>query len=337
MSTRRSGEGVIKYLTFDEMMLKVAQMRAERANGQAAPPAAPKPAAEPAPVLWFPDYVSHCEAWCAGEEREEVRRIIEASTVRRAPAVRPVPAPAIRAGRERYAFSIATLVIAAVILIGTAVHFGPSKPTMMMIASSAGHSLVAGRDAWKEIDDDDLLLEAPAQPEAPRRVRPRMQPDQIEREVREMLASNGFPDIGVSASHRGEVYLAGEVFSLDEADNIVKVARLAAPGTRVYFLHPELRNAEGSAFFGAIAGYAPDVWGAKIRTVVIGSPAYKAGIRDGDVIREFDHMTVADARDLEKAVAQHKPGQRVSIRIWRSGSNNYRIARLVGLTQFALR
>jgi len=127
------------------------------------------------------------------------------------------------------------------------------------------------------------------------------------------------------------------VFSMQEATNIVKVARLAARGGRVYFLHPEVRDPQGPTFFGARAEYDPAVWGARVRNVTIGSPADKAGIRAGDVIREFGHATIADAKELEKAVADHSPGERVAVRSWRDGENKYSIARLTGLTQFASR
>ncbi len=344
MSTRRGSEPAIKYLSVDEMMLKIVEMRAARHRD--ATPIAQVP--EVRPLLRFPEYVSHCEAWSAAEEetaaaspeakpelpiRFEVPRRGDRVVSRKA-AVR-AQAP-IQAGLERYAFAAATLGIAALILAGSALNLGKGKPTMLMMASTA-RNFVAGSEPWNEISSEDVLYDTPTPIEARRRARPKVSPVQLEKEVHEMLASNGFPDIGVSASHHGEVYLAGEVFSLGEAGSIMKVARLATHGGRVFFLHPEVRDPQGPAFLGTVPEHAPEVWGARIRRVIIGSPAYKAGIRAGDVIREFDHATIADAKDLEKAIAQHKPGERVTIRVWSDGSNRYRIARLAPLTQFALR
>src|SRR5262249_18898931 len=153
---------------------------------------------------------------------------------------------------------------------------------------------------WNEVSTDDIASQAIVPEEAPRKARHKIAPAQLEGKVRARLARNGFPDIGVSASHDGEVYLAGAVCSMQEATNVVKIARLAALGGRVFFLHPEIHQPQGPTFFGATAEYAPEVWGARIRNVVIGSPADKAGIRRGDVIREFDRATIADAQELVK-------------------------------------
>jgi hypothetical protein len=349
MSAGRRDVTPIRYLSIDEMMLKVAEMRAARL-------AAAEPEPEPAPQttdpqpheLRFPDYVSHWEAWSAvrtadGSESDSTAGARGPGKVVVLPPVtrltrRPPPAPqsAIRAGAERYVFSILTAGIAALILIGTALNLGPGQPRMMNTAVSRP-DLVAGSEAWDEIPNDDVAYAGPVATAAAPRARPRISPEKLENDVREVLASNGFPDVGVSASHHGEVYLAGKIYSIGEAHSIVRLARLAAHRGRVYFLHPELRSSQGAAFFGALAEYAPGVWGASIRRVIIGSPAYKAGIRAGDIIREFDGRSVNDARDLARAVAEHKPGQRVVVRIWRDGASIHRIARLCGLTQFAQR
>jgi len=358
MSARAERENPIRYLSVDEMMLKIAQMRAvqlARKTPLVPAPPAPREAVEPSPALEFPDYVSHCEAWCAGgtgaepDERAEaaevnIRRSSAAawqSSLRVVPMPallkrRPEPPAAAKTGVERYVFAAMSAGIAALMLIAAALQLHTGPPAMQMMAS-AHRNLVAGADPWTEFSTDDIISQV-AVPEAPpRRVRHKIAPDKLERDIRQRLASNGFPDIGVSASHHGEVYLAGAVFSMDEAASIVKVARLAAHCGKVFFLHPEVREAQGPTFFGATAEYAPEVWGARVRNVVIGSPAYKAGIRAGDVIREFDRATIADARELEKAVADHSPGQRVTVRSWRDGANRYSIARLTGLTQFASR
>ena len=117
----------------------------------------------------------------------------------------------------------------------------------------------------------------------------------------------------------------------------VELARLVSRVRHVFFLHPEVLPSEGSPFFGAVADNATNVAGARIRSVIIGSPAFKAGIRTGDIIRQFDHETVADAKDLEKTIAMHKPGARVPVQLWRDGSTDYVIARLTHLAEFAMR
>ena len=349
MSTNRDGKTPIQYLSVDEMMLKIAAMRAAAREKQDSVPVAPlQPAREEIPQrgVVFPEYISHSELWCRNGDVRRTRELKTSIATAGLPPAgrephRPIAnrLPAVRAvhrDRPRYFLGSAAAVFGALVLALGLSHLKPATPGMMVGVPAYGN-LVAGSDPWNEVSMEDLLVPAAGSEAAPRHARPRISPDELEANVHRMLASNGFPDIGVSASHRGEVYLAGEVFSLEESDAIVKVARLAANGGKVFFLHPEVREPQGSAFFGAIPERAPEVWGARVRSVVIGSPAYKAGIVVGDVIREFGHATVGGANDLEKAVADHKPGQRVTVRIWRGGAIKYSIARLTGLPEFASR
>lgn len=353
MSARAEREIPIRYLSVDEMMIRIAEMRAARVLPKMPlPPAQPakRESVEPLPELEFPDYISHSEAWSTAATAVEALDIVETPPVELQPSwvvpptismVQPVgmrdpeQSPSISSVLRAYVFA-ATVGIAALLLAAGAHKLRIGTPAMQMMAS-ADWSLAAGGEPWNELPSDEVVSEAAVPEVAPRHLRHKISADQLEGNIRSMLESNGFPDIGVSASHHGEVYLAGDVFSAQEAKTIVKVARLAARGGRVYFLHPEVRDAQGPTFFGAMAEYAPAVWGARVRNVVIGSPADKAGIRPGDVIREFDHATIADAQELEKAVAGHTPGERVAVRSWRDGENQYTIARLIPLTQFALR
>ena len=350
MSANRDVKTPIKYLSIDEMMLKIAAMRAaalEQEQPAQVAPAVPEPApieeVLPEPLV-FPEYVSHCELWCRTDDKRRTCELKAALTTNQLPLARRGREVAIRrdlpatprVATAQYLLGSAAAIVGVLLLALGIGHLKQTQPAMMMNVPAYG-DLVAGSDPWTEITNDDALVPTSAVESAPRRARPKIAPEQLEANVHRMLASNGFPDIGVSASHRGEVYLAGEVFSMAESDAIVRVAKLAANGGRVFFLHPEVREPEGSTFFGAIPDHAPDIWGARVRSVVIGSPAYKAGIVVGDVIREFGHATVGGANDLEKAVADYKPGQRVTVRIWRSGSIKYSIARLTGLREFASR
>ena len=356
MNARAEREIPIRYLSVDEMMIKIAEMRAARAVPETPLPPiqhAPRESVEPQPELGFPDYISHCEASSAGAtpvEADDLARIpplkllpsrvvtsrVSVSRVQPVAARNLRPPPPAKMLLDRYVFAAMTAGIAGLLLVAGVLQLRTGAPTMQMMAS-VDRGLVAGGDPWNELPTDDVIFESAVPQVAPRHLRHKIRRDQLEANIRATLASSGFPDIGVSASHHGEVYLAGTVFSLEEATNIVKVARLAALGGSVYFLHPEIHDAQGPTFFGAMAEYAPAVWGARVHNVVIGSPADKAGIRAGDVIREFDHATIADAQELEKAVADHSPGERVAVRTWRDGENKYSIARLTGLTQFASR
>ena len=170
-----------------------------------------------------------------------------------------------------------------------------------------------------------------------RRRRLRSRSDQLEARIKDTLKLRAFPDIGVSVSKKGDAYLAGEVYSLDEARKISHIVHNVNGVNRVHFLHPDVRPAGGPAFFGVATASAPAVWGAKVKSVIIGSPADKAGIKPGDVISEFDGNTVPDARYLDLLVAHYSPGQRVQFRVWHNGQPEYLVARLGEVTTVASR
>ncbi len=161
--------------------------------------------------------------------------------------------------------------------------------------------------------------------------------DQLEAQIKDTLKSRAFPDIGVSVSKKGEAFLAGEVYSLEEVNKIAQIVHTVNGVRHVHFLHPDIRLAEGPAFFGATTAWSPDVWGARVRAVSIGSPADKAGLQKGDVISEFDGKTIPDAKSFHDLLAQYSPGQRVQLRVWHNGQPEYLVARLGDQTMVASR
>lgn len=60
--------------------------------------------------------------------------------------------------------------------------------------------------------------------------------------------------------------------------------------------------------------------GALIGDVTDSSPAQKAGLKDGDVITEFNGKEVRDSRQLRLMVSQTKPGSEVPVKVLRDGS-----------------
>ena len=64
----------------------------------------------------------------------------------------------------------------------------------------------------------------------------------------------------------------------------------------------------------------PKVGGALISGVEKGGPAEKAGVRPSDVILKFDGKVVNSSSDLPRIVAMTKPGNKVSVQLWRKGS-----------------
>ena len=95
MSARAELEIPIRYLSVDEMMLKIAEMRAARVVPKMPlPPTQPAPreSVEPLPELEFPDYISHCEAWSAAATPVEAEDLAEIQPVEPLPWLACEPA-----------------------------------------------------------------------------------------------------------------------------------------------------------------------------------------------------------------------------------------------------
>lgn len=60
--------------------------------------------------------------------------------------------------------------------------------------------------------------------------------------------------------------------------------------------------------------------GALVATVEPGSPAARAGLQTGDVIRRFNGREIENANDLPPLVASTRPGTRVELEVWRNGA-----------------
>jgi serine protease Do len=68
--------------------------------------------------------------------------------------------------------------------------------------------------------------------------------------------------------------------------------------------------------------------GALVSNVEPGSPAEKAGLRTGDVIRKVDGQPIRGAGDLPALIGQSAPGERVALEVWRDGRAQELEARL---------
>ena len=236
--------------------------------------------------------------------------------------------------RRDFAFSAmgtAFLVFVAILLTRVPIVQSPKtfahRAAMIALKASSfatAEDLIA---TWVIIPDSDVTLDPHRQ----------LKPGELEARIKNTLKVKAFPDIGVSVAKNHDAYLAGEVFSQDEAQNIVKIVHRVNGVNRVHFLHPDVRVAQGPAYFGVTAAWAPDVWGAKVQAVFIGSPADKAGIQPGDVISEFDGNTIPNAKAFNDLLATYAPGQRVQFRVWHKGEPVYLIARLGEMTTVASR
>ncbi|UCE08066.1 MAG: DegQ family serine endoprotease [bacterium] len=62
-----------------------------------------------------------------------------------------------------------------------------------------------------------------------------------------------------------------------------------------------------------------DSHGALIASVEKGTPAYKAGLKEQDVVLEMDGRKVIDDTDFRLRVAEHDPGDKVRLKVFRNG------------------
>jgi putative serine protease PepD len=76
------------------------------------------------------------------------------------------------------------------------------------------------------------------------------------------------------------------------------------------------------AYVGVRVGDAAN-GGARITTVVSGTPAAKAGLKAGDVVTAFDGKPIANADALTAAVTAAKPGQTVTLTVRRNGTTKH--------------
>jgi serine protease Do len=58
--------------------------------------------------------------------------------------------------------------------------------------------------------------------------------------------------------------------------------------------------------------------GALVASVAENSPSYKAGIKAGDIILEFNGILIKEMKELPKIVAQTEVGKTVEVKIWRN-------------------
>jgi membrane-associated protease RseP (regulator of RpoE activity) len=241
------------------------------------------------------------------------------------------------------AIAVGAVAAGIVAMIGVAALFANHSQRTGAQMLAAARQLKAGSAPYNEIPDNEItendqlenlsLIAMPPEKKAAAQIR--FSPRRAEERIREALALQGFPDLGISASATGDVYLAGDVYSLDEAKEAEQVARHADRSARIYFLHPELHPSTGPAWFGVTATPEADDLGAKVTSVAIGSPAEKAGIRVGDLIRGFDGELVPDVPALNQLLGQYRPGDRVAVRVWRDGGNQFMVVRLGEETQVA--
>ena len=91
-------------------------------------------------------------------------------------------------------------------------------------------------------------------------------------------------------------------------------------------LQPEITPALVRAF------NLPDTIGAMVSKVVPGTPAEKAGLENGDVIREVNGQTVIDRPQLRLLISQMEPGTEATLKVLRSERGRRPVERTIKVT-----
>lgn len=151
-------------------------------------------------------------------------------------------------------------------------------------------------------------------------------PRALEAQLRGQLASDGFPNVGVSVGRDGAVYLAGTLFDESEPEQIDGLVRKVPGVSDVHFTAIHITKPSGHAYLGTQTGNARD--GVAVMQVFHGSPAEAAGIRKGDIIVSFDNHPVKDPESFRAMVWGREGGERVAVVIAREHQREVREVRL---------
>ncbi len=90
--------------------------------------------------------------------------------------------------------------------------------------------------------------------------------------------------------------------------------------------NPHTGNASASGgggygpYFGSIPDFGGPPHGVRFSDVREASPAAKAGLKAGDVLVEFDGKPIDNLYDFTYALRQHKPGDKVKVKVLRDGA-----------------
>jgi membrane-associated protease RseP (regulator of RpoE activity) len=76
----------------------------------------------------------------------------------------------------------------------------------------------------------------------------------------------------------------------------------------------------GATPLAPMPGLTPMVMGAQVTQVIAGSPAERAGIREGDIITALNGTDVTAATTLARVVRRYRPGDVVTAVLWRDGN-----------------
>lgn len=139
----------------------------------------------------------------------------------------------------------------------------------------------------------------------------------------------------------------GQAIQLREGDAQIRIAPAPAEAKRADEARAEGEKGEPREGGGALgvmispltdelARQAGVEAGVAVAGVIEGSPAAKAGLREGDVITHVAGKAVTAPEQLAEMVAAHKPGERVRIQFGRAGKRDEATVRLAARAEMGL-
>jgi len=122
--------------------------------------------------------------------------------------------------------------------------------------------------------------------------------------------------INTAAAQAGAAENVGFAIAIDSALPVIEQI-LSSPRTEQAWLGVQVTTVD--EIIASQLGLPLDTRGAAVVGVVGGSPAQQAGIERGDVIVAIDGAGIQSDADLTSALAEHEPGDRVSVELLDAG------------------
>jgi hypothetical protein len=121
----------------------------------------------------------------------------------------------------------------------------------------------------------------------------------------------------INASGMAEVARIGAAI----ADRLAREPRPADVKLSPPAAGPRMSGASGGAFLGVSVDGRSESDGVRLGSVIAGSAAARAGLRDGDVIVRLDDLLLGSFEDLRRAIAGKRPGDAVTLTYLRDGED----------------
>ena len=125
--------------------------------------------------------------------------------------------------------------------------------------------------------------------------------------------------IGINSAKYSDTSVEGFGYAIPMSDAMPIIDQLIENG-QVDQSQTAFLGIQGQDISSSVASAYNMPEGVYVYQVVSGSPAEKAGLRQGDIITEFDGQTITGMSQLKQLIASHKSGDEVKMTIQRLGN-----------------